>query len=226
VLAAWLGAWLRGEVAPDDVVGRLGVGAHVVTGLPDAAGAEPLLLALGTLRRLGTTAAAVALPAPGDPVGLAGPASFNSAALEAGEAVLLDGAGLGLVPVTVGGAVEWRSAPAATAPWIDFAEASTGLRSTLLDVTRRLVDLDVASWQPEIPDALMNVRHRPPPALPPSYDGRRVDTVERALLCLDLVRLATEVESGALTAHDVELRQSALVELDRAARRALVATCR
>jgi hypothetical protein len=226
VLAAWLGAWLRGEVPPDDVVGQLATGSHVVTGLPGADGAEPLLLALGALRRLGTAAVSASLPVAGDPVGLGGPAAFNAAAIESGQAVLLDGAGLGLVPVTVGGAVEWRCSPAATPPWIDLAEASTGLRGTLLDVTRRLVDLDVASWQPEIPDALMNVRHRPPPPLPPSYDARRVDTVERALLCLDLVRLADEVEPGALTAHDVELRRSALADLDRAARRALVAACR
>jgi hypothetical protein len=226
VLAAWLGAWSRGEVPPDEVVGRLGPGPHVVTDLPEADGAEPLLLALGTLRSLGTSGASVALPAPGDPVGLGGPAPFNRAALDAGEAVLLEGAGLGLVPVAVGAAVEWRCSPAAPAPWVDLAEASTGLRTTLLDVTHRLVELDVASWQPEIPDALMNVRHRPPAPLPPTYDARRVDTVERAVLCLELVRLADQVEPGALTAAEVEQRRTALVDLDRAARRALVAACR
>jgi hypothetical protein len=109
---------------------------------------------------------------------------------------------------------------------VDHTEASAALRGTLLDVTRRLVDLDVASWQPEIPDALMNVRHRRPPALPATYDARRVETVERALLCLDLVRLAAEVEPGALTAADVEARRQALGDLDRDARRALVAACR
>jgi hypothetical protein len=226
LLASWLGAWLRGEAAADDAVGVLGPLTHVVTDLPDAAGAEPLVLALGRLRTLGATAVSAALPAPGDPVGLGGPPPFNTAALEAGEALVVTGAGVGLVPVTVGGAVEWRCLPAAAAAWVDLDEASTLLRTTRLEVTRALVDLDVATWQPEIPDALMNVRHRPTPPLPPTYDARRVETVDRALLCLGIVGLATEVDPGAVTAQEVEQRRAALGDLDRAARRALVAACR
>lgn len=200
--------------------------AHVVTGLPGSEGAEPLVLALGRLRALGTTGATPAMPAPGDPVGLGGPASFNAVALEAGEALLLEGARLGLVPATVGGAVEWRCLPAEPAPWIDLAETAVSLRTTLLEVTRRLVDLDVATWQPDIPDALMNARHRRPPPLPPTYDARRVETIDQALLCLEVVALAREVDPGAISATGVEGRRAALAELDRAARRALVAACR
>jgi hypothetical protein len=226
LLAAWLGAWLRGEAAADDVVAVVGPLPQVVTGLPGAAGAEPLVLALGRLRTLGATTASVALPVAGDPAGLGGPTTFNTAALDAGEAVVVGGAGLGLVPVTVGGAVEWRSAAADPPPWIDLAEASVGLRTTLLDVTRTLVDLDVATWQPEIPDALMNLRHRSTPPLPSTYDARRVETVDRALLCREIVALAAEVEAGAVSAAEVDARRAALTRLDRAARQALVATCR
>jgi hypothetical protein len=227
-LAAWLAAWLRGEVAADDLLGHVDAGrdpvVHVVTGVAD--GALPLALSLGALRAAGSTGASVALPAPGDPVGLGGPAALTTAALEAGEAVLLEGAGLALVPATVGGAVEWRSMAADPAPYVDAGEASVTLRQTLLDVTGRLVDLDVATWQPEIPDALMNLRHRPPLALPPSYDARRRELLERAALCLDIVRLARETPSGALTATDIAARDRALADLDRAARRAVVAGVR
>ena len=44
------------------------------------------MLALGELRRLGASGCSLALPAPGDPLGLAGPPAFNAEALEAGEA--------------------------------------------------------------------------------------------------------------------------------------------
>ena len=44
-------------------------------------------------KRLAATAVAagLALPAPGDPLGLAGPPAFNADALEAGEAVVANG---------------------------------------------------------------------------------------------------------------------------------------
>ena len=144
---------------------------QVVTGLPDADGALPLGLALGTLRHLGISGVASALPAPGDPVGLRGPAAFNAAALEAGEAVLFEGTGVG-------------------------------------------------------PDAVLNVRHRTPAPLPGATSDRDRESVERALLCLDIVGLARTTPAGALTAADMRRRDVVLDSLDRAARRTLVATCR
>ena len=56
----------------------------------------PLIVALGLLRAERATAAGIALPVPGDPLGLAGPSSFNGEVVEAGEGVVLDGADLGL----------------------------------------------------------------------------------------------------------------------------------
>ena len=71
---------------------------------------------LGALRSQGADAIGAAIPAEGDLVGLGGPAAFNSAALDAGEAVLvLDAASFvvsGLVPERVGAAVTWRPMPA------------------------------------------------------------------------------------------------------------------
>jgi hypothetical protein len=174
---------------------------------------------------MGAARTRLALPAPGDPVGLAGPAAFNTAALEAGEAVLLPGTGHGLVPRVDARTVLWRALPADAAPLLDPAESGPALRRTLLDVGNRLVDLDVASWQPEIPDLLTNLRHRDDLPLPRGLDPRRVDAVERAVLCLDVVGLATVDEGGAVSSYEVQQRRAALAELDRAARRALVAAC-
>lgn len=230
ILAAWLGGWLRGDSSADDLLAHLDAGhadaVHVVTALPSRIDAIPLALALGDLRERGATGAAVALPVPGDPVGLRGPAAFNAAAIDQGEAVLVEGAGVGLVPVPVGGAVEWRCLPCAQPPWLDAAEEGRALRQTLLDVTADLVALDVASWQPEIPDAVLNVRHRSPAPVPRTMSARDRETIDRAMLCLDVVALARATAPGALTAAEIRQRDEAIGRLDRAARRAVVAICR
>lgn len=223
VLAPWLTACLRGRVSPDQL-------ADAVTG------ADPRHLVLledrpvpipelpGRLRGR-VTAVRLALPAPGDPAGLAGPPPFNSAALASGEAVLLPGTGLGLVPRLDARTVLWEALPADPSAAVDPGEAATTLRQTLLAVTARLVELDVASWQPEIPDLLLNLRHRDGLPLPPDLPPRRVETVERAALCLEIVRLARADEGGAVSSYEMERRRDALADLDRAARRALVAAC-
>jgi hypothetical protein len=165
----------------------------------------------------------LALPAPGDPIGLGGPVSFNLAAIDAGEAVLAGN--LGLVPQVDARTVLWQAFPAERAPWVDERETASELRVVLLDVTRRLVELDVAAWQPDIPDLLLNLRHRAPLPLPPGFDARRVETVERAVLCLDIIELARAEDGGAVTAYEMERRAAALNDLGRAARRALVGAC-
>src|SRR4029450_572431 len=50
----------------------------------------------------------LALPVPGSLAPLRGPTAFNLAALEQGEAVVASTAGLGMVPVRIGQAVQWR----------------------------------------------------------------------------------------------------------------------
>jgi hypothetical protein len=143
--------------------------------------------------------------------------------MEAGEAVVAGAQGL--VPEVDARTVVWRAHPADRAPWVDERETASNLKVTLADVTRRLVDLDVAAWQPGIPDLLMNLRHRPPLPLAPGTDARRVETVERAVLCLDIVELARSGEGGAVSAYEMDRRRAALDDLDRAARRALVGAC-
>jgi hypothetical protein len=220
VLATWLDAARAGQVRPQELTEavRGDDPRHLVVGLP-----EHDVLDLHELPAVLTGRVSLALPAPGDPVGLGGPASFNVAAVDAGEAVVAGT--FGLVPEVDARTVVWRAYPADPAPWVDERETAAELKVALADVTRRLVDLDVAAWQPDIPDLLLNLRHRAPLPLPPGYDARRVETAERAVLCLDILDLALSGEGGAVTAYEMQHRRAALDDLARATRRALVGAC-
>lgn len=225
VLTCWLAARLVGRVSPDSFVEAVTGDDphHLVVGL----GPEPvsLVLALGHLGAGGASGARLALPVPGDPLGLAGPAGVNAAALIAGEAVLVPGTGLALVPQEDARTVLWQASPALVPAPLDPAEEGRLLRRSLLESTRALVDLDVASWQPEIPDLLANLRHRPALPLPPRTPPLLVEIIERATLCRDVVALAREDDGGAVSAQEARRRREALDGLERAARRALVAAC-
>ena len=220
VLATWLDAVRQGHVGPDEFADavRGDDPRHLVTGLPERAPVE-----LHELPAALAGPISLALPAPGDPVGLGGPGSFNLAAIEAGQAVVVGA--IGMVPEEDARTIVWRAHPAGRVPWVDERETANELRTALADVTRRLVDLDVAAWQPDIPDLLLNLRHRAPLPLPPGYDARRVETAERAVLCLDILELARAGEGGAVSAYEMDRRRAALGDLDRAARRALVGAC-
>ena len=229
MLSLWLGACLRGSTGPDEVASavRGEDPQHLVVDWPE----HPEPLDLGHLpaaiRTLREPTLRLALPAPGDPVGLAGPASFNSDAVEAGEAVLVVGLGsaYGLVPEVDARTVLWRCHPVEVPPVLDPGEASRSLRQVLLTATAELVRLDVASWQPEIPDLMLNLALRPALPLPPGTPNAAVETLERAALCLDIVELARADVGGAVTSHEMAARAGCLTDLDAAARRAIVAVC-
>jgi hypothetical protein len=226
-LAWWGTAWLRGRVVADQLIDAV-VGddaTHLLGGLD--APPESLVTGLGALRARGADALGAALPAEGDLVGLGGPAAFNSAALEAGEAVVvLDAAAFvvtGLVPERVGAAVTWRPMPAERRQLPDVGEADRELRAALLDSADTLARLDVARWRPEVADRLMNLRHRPRLGAPPAVPERCADLAGRGLQALEIADLALEDDGGALTAYDAEARRAAIAPLARAGRRALVA---
>lgn len=231
-LALWLDAVRAGHVGPDELADavrgedprHLVVGARdgaTATGAAGPDGADVLELVALPVALTGPLS--LALPAPGDPVGLGGPATTNRAALEAGEAVLCGA--VALVPEDDARTIVWRALPAGRAPYVDERETARALRLALGEVTTRLVELDVASWGPEVPDLLMNLRHRPPLTLPPGVDDRRRETLERAVLCLEIVGLARRDDGGSVTLAEAEARRSALADLDRAARHALVGAC-
>lgn len=233
--AWWATAWLRGHVVTDllldAVIGR--DATHVVAGLgrlglaqtafdvDDAA--ETLLAGLARVRAEGATGFGLALPVEGDPVGLGGPASFNAAALEAGQAVVAAGAWIGLVPSRVGAAVTWTAHRAERRQLPDVGEADRTLRSELPLAAQALADLDVARWRPEVADRLLNLRHRARLSPPPGVPQRCADLAARALQAAEIVEIALEDDGGAVSAHEISARHQALVPLARAARHGLVA---
>ena len=157
--------WLRGHVVADHLIDAVvdQDATHLVA-LPGHR-LEPLVdRRSARCGRRGADALGAALPAEGDPVGLGGPAAFNAAALEAGEAVVvLDAAGSppGWCPDRVGAAVTWRSWPP------NAASCPTSARRTGRCARRcprrrtRSPRSTSPRWRPEVADRLMNLRHRP-----------------------------------------------------------------
>jgi hypothetical protein len=226
LLTVWLNACLRGAVGPDDfaAAARHEDPQHLVVGWSGGESMPLEVLPASVLRASGTVAS-VALPVAGDLLGLRGPAAFNGDALDTGEAVVLAGTGRGLVPVVDARTVLWQVGAAEPAVPLDPSEEARLLRHALVATTADLTRLDVASWQPEIHDLLMNVRHRPDLPLPPGTGPRAVEDLERAVLCLDIVRLALVEEGGAASAYEMVERRRCLTDLERAARRVIVAVC-
>ncbi|HSE70664.1 MAG TPA: hypothetical protein VLA97_07890 [Nocardioidaceae bacterium] len=227
-LALWFSAWVTGRASLDDtrdaVVGD--DAAHDVTGLPGEAGTVPLILAIGRIRSAGATGAGVALPVPGDPLGLAGPAGFNQEALEAGEGVVFEGIDAGLVPHRAGSGVVWQYHHAVSRRQVpDLPEADTMLRQALLSAANTLADLDVARWRPEVADELTALRRASDLRVPPDLAPRALKVASQAARCRTIVDLALEDDGGAVSAREADRRREALAPLDHAARRGLVAAC-
>lgn len=221
-LAWWLTAWLRGNEVTDHVLDAIAEDdvLHLVEGDPDG---NTLLDLLLLVRRSGATAVGLALPVEGDLLGLGGPPGLNGAALEAGEAIVAGS--VALVPDVGDDTVHWHIHPAAPRQLPDVGEADRALRAATLESANRLADLDVASWRPEVADELTDLRHRPILAAPHGTPPRCVDLAARALRGRSTVDLALRDDGGAVTSAEVAARREALVPLERASRRALVAAC-
>ncbi len=226
----WTNAMLHAACDPDTAARHI-VGddvGHHVSGLPSHPEPATLPVALNLLRRAGGREAYLALPVPGHPVGLAGPPAFNEAALDAGEAVVVGGAAIGLVPAYVGPAVQWQALPADPPPPADLGEADRTLRAALIEAAQALASLDVARWKPEIADELIDIRRIGTGRgddLAPGYDGRAVRTAATARRCLAIADAALADDGGAITVVDADARRRAVLDLATAARQALVAAC-
>jgi hypothetical protein len=231
VFAAWTSAWLAGEAAYDDVVGRVTGDdePHRVTGLPGVDGEQPLGWALPVLRERTPEGVRVVLPAAGDPRGLAGPGPFTTAALTAGEAVV--GRGIGLVPAVTehGSALDltrtvlWRAfdiAEPAPDP-LTVAEAEHDLTAATRDAASAIAALDVASWRPEVADGLARMRRGSTPDLPPGHEARAVRLLAQADRLAAVLDLAgADAPGGSVNATEARARDAALRPLATAVRRA------
>lgn len=254
-MAAWGNALFSGLVSPDEAAERIAGedAVHRVEGLPESAapdaGPEPapvgLTLALGRLRSLGATGLRVALPAPGHPLGLSGPPELNTAALDAGEAVLASGAGLGLVPELYEAGPEgdvhvevvWRCLPLREGPPADvpsLGEAERELAEAVRDATAALTELDVAGSGPVADAALEAYRARAEAGrrmLAPGYPPRAVRVLELAQRVRALVSIAHggagsgdgREHGAAVSSTQIAARAEALRPVERTARRAQVA---
>ncbi len=227
-VACWLNAWLARRKSADDVIGGLLNGQASVT-FVEPTERQPLspAMVLGALSRLDVRRVSAGLPTPGDLLGLGGPATFNADAVEAGEAVLWLGAAIGFVPISVGRSTTWRGSPATPPTYLpDVATADRDLRQVLTDAAQTLAELDVASWNPEVADALLNLRAPgPDDGGLPFASSLAARTAMTGLRCGQIADLALSGDGGALSSRQAEQRRHTLVALRRSARAAVVAAC-
>lgn len=242
-LVAWGNAWLTGHVGLDEAVDAMErvAGPGVVYGISGVNEEVPLRRGLGDLRMAGLTELRLALPVPGDPLGLPGPPELNVAAIEAGGAALISLAGnpAGLVPTEdrrgssyIG--VRWRVFEALPGPpdVPSLAEADHQLSLALRETTNALLTVDDVSGRPpairpEILDALAALRtshHKEPTGgLAPGYPPRAHRVAALAGRLAVVVELARGLDGRSLSAEQMRHRAEALNSLDRAVRRARVA---
>ncbi len=241
-LVAWGNAWLGGHVGLDEAVDRVERAGgpqlvapatpateprHVLSApphVPDAAPQDaevPLRAFLAGLRPRGLRALRLALPVPGDPLGLTGPPAFNAGAIDAGEAAiaeLADGC-LGLVPAAdVRGSsysgVRWSAMTAASAvPDLpSLGEAERDLQEAMRSATEALSSVHgPAGERPTL-------RHGE--GLAPGYPPRAHRV---AALCSRLASILGAADDRGLTSGQIATRSQALRDLDRAVRRARLA---
>jgi hypothetical protein len=200
-------SWLRGHGSTDELTS---------TFLLD-------LDQLAALRRSGADGLGLALPRPGDPLGLGGPAALTAAAMDAGEAAV--GRGLALVPRHQGSATWWEAHEAAPRQVPDLGEADRALRAEVIDAADTLARLDVARWQPALADEFLDLARPTELIGPAGIPAPAVALAGRALRALRIAELGLADDGGTASASAVAERRAVLVGLERSARRALVAAC-
>ncbi|WP_460863468.1 hypothetical protein, partial [Nocardiopsis coralliicola] len=152
-LAAWGNAWLSGHTGVDDAADAVerADGPQTVDGVP-------LRAALAGLRPRGLCGLTPALPVPGDPLGLAGPPAYGTAALDAGAAVTarLDGERIGLVPRLDRRGSSYLGVAWSTRPAADRAPEHIGVADAehaLAHAMRAAAELLGSSAAPPVPAA-------------------------------------------------------------------------
>ncbi len=238
-LAAWGNAYLTGTVsldqAVDAVTGR--DAAHVVVGLgaddprDPAAYRGSLRAALLGCRRAGASIR-VALPVPGDVRGLPGPATFRTAALEAGEAVLAGRLGLvpdvvDLTPSSAPPQVTWTgyAVEHVSPDLLSIADAQYELTTAIRESARALAAADVAGGSRDVTDPIAAARRAGGGLnLPPLFPQRAVSLLAQAERIRAILELALADPIGGAVDHSgIAARSEALRSLASAVRRARVA---
>jgi hypothetical protein len=216
-LVAWGNAWLSGHVGLDEAADQVEAAAG-----PAVVGELRLREHLANLRADGLRELRLALPVPGDPLGLSGPPAFNSAAVDAGQAVIavLADRNLGLVPHPdlrgssyAGVRFEVHDAGPVRHDLPSLAEAERELSDTMRAATEALTSVEGPAG--DRPGRLGGGGE-----LAPGYPARAHRVSALATRLAAVLRLA---DSRGLTSGQLAVRERALRELDRAVRRALIA---
>ena len=168
--------------------------------------------------------------------GCPGRPAFNQAAVQAGQATIADipGGTLGLVPAEDRRGSSYAGTRSAVHPanpgWPDvpnLKEADHLLTSNIRDATDMLLQLEVAKWRPEVAETLDAVRNAQrgtsAGVLAPGYSARADRVAAIAERITAILNEALTDEGGARTLDEMNRRRAALRDLDRAARRAMVA---
>lgn len=240
-MAAWAGGALGGRTPIDRAIRAVERddephAVEVRDGAP-LSGCHDLATLLSALRRGGVTGLRLVLPAPGDVLGLPGPADVNAEALDAGECVLaVGGPALALVPrveafgsaYETGHLVTWHvhsTNPPRVTDFASLAEAERQLREALTAAADALAGLDVARWRPDAAERIGGLRsgRGPTSLLPPDAPPRSARLLDLAWRVRGIIEVAREDDGGAVTGWEASRRSEALRGLDDVSRRALVA---
>lgn len=210
VAALWVGQWLRGRAAPDDVLSGLATldPDAPATVQVDAGAPAPLVVLLGALKGRAADSAWLLLPRPGRiqgwPPGLA-------ETLEPAVLVTAAEKPVGLLRL---GRTGWRLDPASGANVAELAGAAASPRGSarafalLLDgfaVRLGALGLDRPARRSLAGPWTSAVQH-----LPPGLDPAAAALLHRVALVLDAVAVALADEGAAVTAAEARARSGEL----------------
>ncbi|MCP2304696.1 hypothetical protein [Actinokineospora globicatena] len=240
--SVWVSAWLNGSAASDDVLDALthwaplhdvvAVGQSTADSLDvplrgQAGGQVAGLLA--AVRRAECTGGRLVLPVPGDVRGLGGRSEFAGTALHAGEAVVLLGAPIGLVPEPIAdGVLRWTAFDIGDAPAAEhmpLGEAEHELTGAMRVAAGVLTEMGVAKHRSGVREEITaRVAHRSAAPWPEGTPPRALRVLQRANEVSAILDLAAEdAPGGALSSSSARRRADALRPLFDAVRVARLA---
>lgn len=233
---SWANAWLLGMASLDEAdlaASRSATAgaAHRVVEVPGENGPVPWSITWGRMRAAGVERFTLALPVPGDPLGLLGPAAFNAAAVASGVAVIATGRDVcfGVVPDAGSRDVPaWQVAALPVPPPESGLLQLSEVRREFDDVVRgaaaELGAMDLARDHPGAAAAAERSEqdlHAGP--LSPVLSGPAVRLLNSAARLNTLVSLALSDDGAAVTSGEARRRHEVLERVERVSRRALVA---
>ena len=230
LVAVWVNEWVRGRTSAEALVDGISpFGPHEVGQLPDTRiGLVAWLSDIGVGPRHPTRLLRPALPVPGDPAGLPGPRELNEAAVERGQALLVDELGFALIPTfefDKNGTLWTRfdTAPHVASQNVSRPEsANTEIRAALLEATATIVTIARPERRDALGSAIDSLDHSlDRVSLPGSLSNRSRETLTRSALVNGICAIAAaDLSHSTISGNAVELRDT-ITALSATARRCL-----